>query len=90
MAINEVEQQDLAGHLEDAVGELDLDAMGLAHNLGSATTKQLHEVVEFAECLKYGALIEMWGREREHRGLDHTHLEEPPEGYEGWHNPDIQ
>lgn len=90
MAINEVEQQDLAGHLEDAIGELDVDAMGIAHNLGSATTKQLHEIVEFAERLKRGALIEMWGREREHLGLDHTHLEEPPEGYQGWHAPDVE
>lgn len=39
---------------------------------------QLHEIVEFAERLKQGALIEMWLRERKALGLRPTTLEDPP------------
>lgn len=86
MAINE-EEQELTWHLEQAVDGVELDAMGLGHNMWNATTEQLHEIVAFAERLKQGALIEMWVRERQARGLDAVHLEEPPEGYAGWHPP---
>lgn len=90
MSINEKEHQDVIWHLEQAVEGYDLDAMGLGGNMANATTEQLHEIVEFAERLKHGALIEMWGREREFLGLESSELEDPPEGYTGWHNPNAQ
>ncbi|EPZ0439133.1 hypothetical protein ACXI6M_004230 [Pseudomonas aeruginosa] len=76
--------QDLSWHLEQAAQEPDLDSIGLAHNMGGATLDQLHEIVAFAERLKDAALIEMWGREREAKGMDNSNLELPPEGYTGY------
>jgi hypothetical protein len=84
MSTEDVEKCDLSQLLEQAVSELDLDAMGLGHNMFDATTEQLHEIVAFAERLKQGALIEMWLRERQAKGMDDQYLEEPPEGYTGW------
>ncbi|WP_249352774.1 hypothetical protein [Pseudomonas asiatica] len=49
---------------------------------------QLHEIVEFAERLKQGALIEMWLRERKALGLRPTTLEDPPQGYTGFRPKD--
>ncbi|EOA1402226.1 hypothetical protein ACHOX9_005113 [Pseudomonas aeruginosa] len=76
--------QDLSWHLEQAAQEPDLDSIGLAHNMGGATLDQLHEIMAFAERLKEAALIEMWGREREAKGMDSSNLELPPEGYTGY------
>ncbi|EPQ6932442.1 hypothetical protein ACUVZD_000085 [Pseudomonas aeruginosa] len=76
--------QDLIWHLEQAVQEPDLDSIGLAHNMGGATLDQLHDIVAFAERLKEAALIEMWGREREAKGMDSSNLELPPKGYVGY------
>ncbi|EJH4818707.1 TPA: hypothetical protein NIB58_004270 [Pseudomonas aeruginosa] len=76
--------QDLSWHLEQAAQEPDLDSIGLAHNMGGATLDQLHEIVAFAERLKEAALIEMWGREREAKGMDNSNLELPPESYTGY------
>ncbi|MFG0501079.1 hypothetical protein ACF8GD_00230 [Pseudomonas putida] len=84
----EVEKRALVDLLEDAANEPDLDATGLAHNMYEATLEQLHEIVEFAERLKEGALIEMWLRERKATGQDARYLEEPPEGYTGYRPQD--
>ncbi|HBP1341945.1 TPA: hypothetical protein L5T32_004289 [Pseudomonas aeruginosa] len=78
--------KDLSWHLEQAAQEADLDSIGLAHNLGEATLDQLHDIVAFAERLKEAAMVEMWGREREAKGMDSSTLELPPEGYTGY-NP---
>lgn len=84
----EVETRELVELLEDAANEPDLDATGLAHNLYEATLEQLHEIVEFAERLRQGALIEMWLRERKALGQHPTTLEDPPEGYAGYRPQD--
>ena len=76
--------KDLSHYLEEAVQELDADEIGLAHNMGDATLEQLHEVIEFAERLKGGALVEMYLRERQARGDNPATLELPPEGYTGF------
>lgn len=82
--MSETEQHDMAWHLEEAICELDADSIALAHNMSTATIGQLHEIVAFAERLKEGALVEMWGRERAAKGMDCTTLELPPEGYTGY------
>ena len=78
--------KELSWHLEQAAQEPDLDSIGLAHNLSGATLDQLHEIVGFAERLKEAAMVEMWGREREAKGINSSNLELPPEGYTGY-NP---
>ena len=78
--------KDLSWHIEQAAQESDLDSIGLAHNLGDATLDQLHDIVAFAERLKEAAMVEMWGREREAKGMESSTLELPPEGYTGY-NP---
>lgn len=75
---------ELTWHLEQAVQELDLDSIGLAHNMSEATLGQLHEIVAFAERLKEASLIEMYGRERKANGVDTRHLRQPPLGYTGY------
>ncbi|MDP2781998.1 hypothetical protein [Devosia sp.] len=70
--MSEIGEYDLIHHLEQAVQELDADSIGLAHNMGTATLDQLHEIVAFAERLKQGALIEMWGRERAAKNMNCT------------------
>ncbi len=82
--VSEIGEYDLIHHLEQAVQELDADSIELAHNMGTATLDQLHEIVAFAERLKQGALIEMWGRERAAKNMNCTTLELPPEGYAGY------
>ena len=84
----EVETRELVDLLEAAANDVDLDAFGLGSNMDEATLEQLHEIVEFAERLKEGALIEMWLRERKATGQDARHLEEPPEGYTGYRPQD--
>lgn len=86
MSKTQDETHDLAWHLEQAANEPDLDAIEIGSNMGSATLEQLHQIVAFAEKLKLGALAEMWGREREAKGLECSNLELPPEGYTGWHS----
>lgn len=90
MSINEVEHHDLVYLLERAVEDIELDATAMGSNMVHATTEQLHEIIEFGERLKQAALIEMWGREREYLGQESSMLEDPPEGYKGWHNPDVK
>lgn len=84
------DKHDLTWYLEEAVTEVDADAIGLAHNMGTATLDQLNEIVAFSEKLKVAALVEMWGRERQARGMDSSNLELPPEGYTGWRPTDCE
>lgn len=81
---NGVERHDLSWHLEQAIQEQDADSIGLAHNMSEATLDQLHEIVQFADRLKEGALIEMYGREREADGIESAELTLPPKGYTGY------
>ena len=78
------EKYELSWHLEQAIQELDADSIGLAHNMGEATLDQLYEILEFAERLKEGALVEMYLRERKANGVDARHLKLPPKGYAGY------
>jgi hypothetical protein len=83
-AADVVDKFDLAWHLEQAVQEPDLDAIGLAHNMTDASLDQLHEIIAFADRLKEAALTEMFGREREVLGFDASQLTTPPAGYVGY------
>lgn len=75
---------DIISLLEDAVSEVSLDAIGLAHNMGEATLEQLHEIADFAERLKQGALIEMYARQRADEGEESPQLVPVPDGYDGY------
>lgn len=79
-----INEDDLTFQLEQAVQEQDLDAIGLGHNMGGASLEVLHGIVEFAERLKQGALVEMYLREREAKGERGLKLVLPPEGYMGY------
>ena len=85
---DEVEKRELVDLLGAGANEVGPDAFGLGSNMDEATLEQLHEIVDFAERLKEGALIEMWVRERKATGQDARYLEEPPEGYTGYRPKD--
>lgn len=42
---DEVEKRDPTLLLEDAVSSIDMDAMGLVHNMVDATLELLHEII---------------------------------------------
>lgn len=79
-----VHQDNIISLLEEAVSEVGLDAIELAHNFGEATLEQLHEIVDFAERLKQASLIEMYARQRAEEGEESPQLVPVPHGYAGY------